>query len=94
MSDSQQRDSHLNGGRHMQRQAHPGIDAELSNLDLSRYLKKRQAYIKPQLFTRILSKSPLHFSFPRKFLTLWKDADPGLLEVKEAKKKLAGLKSQ
>jgi len=39
---------------------------------------------------KVISKAIDHYA---KFLHLWKDADPGITEVEDAKKRLAGLKS-
>jgi len=39
----------------------------------------------------MISKAIEHYE---KFLILWKDADPGISKVEDAKKKLAALRSQ
>jgi hypothetical protein len=42
-----------------------------------------------QVAVRQEGKATEHY---KKFLTLWKDADPGIAEVDDAKGRLAGLK--
>jgi hypothetical protein len=37
------------------------------------------------------SKAIEHYE---KFLTLWKDADPGIIEIEDARERVAGLKSK
>lgn len=40
---------------------------------------------------KMVSKAIEHY---QKFLSLWKDADSGLLELEDAREKVAGLKAQ
>jgi len=43
---------------------------------------------------RIDPSRSISIEYYEKFLDLWRDADPGIVEVNDAKKRLAGLKSQ
>jgi hypothetical protein len=44
-------------------------------------------------FNRITGQQAKTIERYEKFLSLWKNADPGITEVEDAKKRLAGLKS-
>ena len=43
------------------------------------------------LAERLVGKAIEHYE---KFLSLWKDADPGISELEDARERLAGLKSK
>jgi len=45
-------------------------------------------------FNHITGQKAKAIEHYEKFLDLWKDADPGIHEVEDAKNKLAGLESQ
>ena len=54
-------------------------------------LQKALVFLTNLLKAGLPRKTIEHYA---KFLYLWKDADPGILEVEDAKKMLAGLKGQ
>jgi serine/threonine-protein kinase len=61
--------------------------------DLIGYITAKSYYMMGKISEELKNKSAAieHYE---KFLTLWKDADPGIAEVDDARKRLAGLRSR